>query len=267
LLALSTMIRAFPAITLASAALPSLWWLVDRRMATRRWPSLRELRDEQRPIATVLGVALLTAVALVALTSLRWSLPAWADWLVKVAQLNADSHANSIALRGLVAGWEMGHQQLVLARWPLLAIFIVLFVAGVALTCRRKSIEQAAIAGLVLVPVVFYAANYYLHIVCFLPLLAVERRPTAGDAAPASRSDAAIWLTLLGLCLAQYWTVLVTDLPLHFHLATVLLFAALAALLVILIRADVREGRLNFLARFFGASPPAREPLGGPSAS
>jgi hypothetical protein len=264
LLALSTMIRAFPAVTLVGAALPSLWWVVDRRRATRRWPRLRELHDAQRPIVTVLGVALLTAVALVALTSLRWSLAAWADWLVKVAQLNADSHANSIALRGLVAGWQVGHQQLVIARWPLLATLIVLFVAGVVLTCRRKPLEQAAIAALMLVPVVFYAANYYIHIVCFLPLLAVEQRPQPGGA-PLSGSGAAVWLTLLGLCVAQYWTVLVTDVPLHFHLATVLLFAALATILIILLRADVREGRLNFLARFFAASPAREEPLGGSS--
>jgi hypothetical protein len=267
LLALSTMIRAFPAITLLSATLPSLWWLLDRRRTTQRWPSLRELHEAQRPTATVLAVALATALGLVLLTALRWSLPAWADWLVKVAQLNADTHGNSVALRGLVAGWQTGHQQLVIARWPLLATLIALFVAGVVLTCRRKPLEQAAIAGLMLVPVVFYAANYYIHIVCFLPLLAVERRGPAQAATPLSGSDAAVWLTLLGLCVAQYWTVLVTDVPLHFHLATVLLFAALAALLVILLRADVREGRLNFLARFFGASPPGQDPLGGSAAS
>lgn len=66
---------------------------------------------------------------------------------------------------------------------------------------------------------------------------------------------------LLGLCVAQYWTVLVTDLRLHFHLATVLLFAALTAIVIVSVRADVREGRLDFLARFFGAAGPVeREP-------
>jgi hypothetical protein len=256
LLGLSSLIRAFPAVTLVSAVLPSLWWVVDRRRTQGRWPSFAELREAQRPIVAVLTSALLTALVLVTLTSLRWSLATWKDWLVKVAQLNADTHGNSVAMRGLVAGWQMGHQQLILARWPLFAALIVLFVGGVVLTCRQKSLDRAAIAGLILVPVAFYAANYYIHIVCFLPLLAVERRPAQAPAsgAPLSASDALIWLILLGLCVAQYWTVLIADLPLHFHLATVLLFAALAAILVVLIRADVREGRLNFLGRFFGAS-------------
>jgi hypothetical protein len=118
------------------------------------------------------------------------------------------------------------------------------------------------------VPVVFYAANYYLHIVCFLPLLAVERRLRADESTPPlSRADATVWLILLGLCVAQYWTVLVSDLPLHFHLATVLLFGALTAIVVVLVRADVREGRLDFLARFFaapgsqGAEPSVKSPV------
>jgi hypothetical protein len=139
---------------------------------------------------------------------------------------------------------------------------MLFFIGAVALMCRQKSLERASIAGLILIPVVFYAANYYIHIVCFLPLLAVERR-VRGEAggAPLSASDAGVWLILLGLCVAQYWTVLVTDLRLHFHLATVLLFAALTAIVIVSVRADVREGRLDFLARFFGAAGPVeREP-------
>ena len=65
-----------------------------------------------------------------------------------------------------------------------------------------------------------------------------------------SVTDGWIWLALLGLCVAQYWTVLVEDMPLHFHLATVLLFGALTAIVVALVRGDVREGRLDFLLRY-----------------
>jgi hypothetical protein len=261
-LAMSTMIRAFPILTLATVAFPALWWVSEQRQALRRWPTLAELRAAQRPVLRVLGSALITAVVLLVVTSVRWSLPAWTDWLAKVAKLSADSHGNSIALRGLVAGWQLGHQQLLAARWPLLAGGMLFFIGGVALMCRQKSLERASIAGLILIPVVFYAANYYIHIVCFLPLLAVERRVRGeGGGAPLSAADAWVWLILLGLCVAQYWTVLVTDLPLHFHLATVLLFGALTAIVIVSVRADVREGRLDFLARFFGAAGPVeREP-------
>jgi hypothetical protein len=104
-----------------------------------------------------------------------------------------------------------------------------------------------------------------------LPLLAAPRlgregapslaRDAPHDVAVPSSSNAWVWLILLGMCVAQYWTVLVTELGLHFHLATVLLFSAQAAILVVLLRADVREGRLPFVARFFAV--PAR---GEPSA-
>jgi hypothetical protein len=266
-LAMSTMIRAFPAITLVTAAFPALWWLFERRRAERRWPSLSEIRSVQRPILRVLGSALTTAVVLLVVTSWRWSLPAWSDWLAKVAKLNAESHGNSIALRGLIAGWQVGHAQLIQARWSLFVAGLLFFVGMVLLSCRQKSLERAAMSGLILIPVVFYAANYYIHMICFLPLLAVERRLSKNDlSAPLSAADAWLWLIMLGLCVAQYWTVLVTDLPLHFHLATVLLFGALTAIVVVQVRADVREGRLDFLVRFFGAAPSA-EPGSGPRAA
>lgn len=268
-LALSTLIRAFPAITLVTATFPALWWLGEQRRSLGRWPSVAEVRAAQRPIVRVLGSALITAVLLVAVTTARWSLPAWTDWLAKVSRLSADAHGNSIALRGLIAGWQVGHQQLLQARWPLLAVGMLSFIGLVLLGCRQKSLERASIAGLILVPVVFYAANYYLHIVCFLPLLAVERRLRKDESGAAlSTADAWVWLILLGLCVAQYWTVLVTDLPLHFHLATVLLFGALGAIVLVQLRADVREGRLDFLLRFFAAPGGARAPgVAGEAAS
>jgi hypothetical protein len=249
LLALSSTIRAFPALTLVSASIPALWWLTEYWRSHERRPSWAEIQEAQRPLLRLVGTALATALVLVALTTLRWSWPAWGDWFWKVEKLNADPHANSVALRGLVAGWEQGHYQLLLARWPLYASLIVFYVVGVVLALRARPLEQAAIAGLILVPVVFYAANYYIHVVCLLPLLALERRGVP-DVPRLSQTDGWIWLTLLMLCFAQYWTVLVTDMPLHFHLATVLLFAALTAIVVALVRGNVREGRLDFLVQY-----------------
>jgi hypothetical protein len=255
-LALSTLIRAFPAITIVSAAFPALWWLADLWRSQQRWPKWAEIWQEQRPLLRMLGAALITALVLVALTTLRWSWPAWGDWFWKVEKLSADPHANSVALRGLVAGWEQGHYQLLLARWPLYTALIAFFVLGVVLAMRGRPLEQAAIAGLILVPVVFYAANYYIHVVCLLPLLVAERSVAPGESR-LSVTDGWIWLTLLGLCVAQYWTVLVEDMPLHFHQSTVLLFGALTAIVVALVRGDVREGRLDFLVRFFTTKRPA----------
>ena len=272
-LALSTLIRAFPVVTLLTASFPAIWWLLEFHQREGRWPSFVELREAQRPLVRILSAAALTAVVLIAVTSLRWSLPAWFDWLAKVSKLNADSHGNSVALRNLLAGWEPGHHQLLVARWHLYAAAIAFYVGLTFLMARNKPLERAAILGILLVPVLFYAANYYIHVVCLLPLLAVEHRARAGASAaaedapaPLSTSDAWVWIILLGLCVAQYWTVLVTDLPLHFYLATVLLFAAMTSLMLIVVRADVREGRLPFVARWLGVGSARANPLPEPSA-
>lgn len=253
-LALSTLIRAFPAITIVTACFPALWWVTEQWRARQRLPKWQELREAHEPTLRLLAAALVTGLLLVAVTTLRWSWPAWADWFGKVARLSADPHANSVALRGLIAGWEPGHHTLLSARMPLYVASIAFYLAGVVLAARQRVLEQAAILGLLLVPVVFYAANYYIHVVCLLPLLARERRAPDGSSL-LSPTDGWIWLTLLGLCVAQYWTVLVDDLPLHFHQATVLLFGALTAIVVALIRGDVREGRLDFLVRYLATRP------------
>ena len=260
-LALSTTIRAFPAITLVTACFPAIWWVIDEYRKQGKLPSWADAYRQQRPLARVIVSATVTMVVLVTATSLRWSLHEWVDWLSKVSKLSADAHGNSIALRGLIAGWQTGHHQLLQQRWPMYAAGIVFYVIGVFLSCRQKQMERAAVLGLMLVPVVFYPANYYIHIVCLLPMIVVERRLRADSSeAPLSVSDAWIWLSMLGLCVAQYWTVLVTDLPLHFHLSTVLLFGALTAMLIVMLRADVREGRLDFIARWFQASVPEAAP-------
>jgi hypothetical protein len=254
-LALSSTIRAFPLITLVTASFPALWWLAEFSRSKQRLPSWAEIWEAQRPLVLVLGAALATAVLLVGVTTLQWSWPAWADWFWKVARLSADPHGNSVALRGLIAGWEPGHSQLLLARWPLYSAAIAFFVLGVLLVARQRPLEQAAMLGLLLVPVVFYAANYYIHVVCLLPLLALERHSAAAETRVLSQTDGWVWLSLLGLCVAQYYTVLVSDMPLHFHQSTVLLFVALTCIVVALVRGGVREGRLDFLVRYLEAKP------------
>ena len=53
---------------------------------------------------------------------------------------------------------------------------------------------------------------------------------------PVSKRDGWIWAILLGLCVAQYRTVLVNDLGLHFLMSGTFMLAAYAAILVLLLR-------------------------------
>lgn len=243
LFALATSVRAFPALALVCLGFPAAWWFIGHVSAHRRLPTRSQWWRDQRPAFVVLGAAALTGVLLFLASSLLLGWEAWSDWYAKVGQLSSDPHGNHISLRSLIAGWD-AEQPLVLADRLLLFVLALAFYVGlVFVACRGQGYEQAAILGLVLTPVLFYPANYYIHLVWLLPLVMVERRKLEGatdeGGAAATPFDAAhtrVGLALLALCAAQYFTVLVTDRGLHFYLASVLLFAALTFLLLTLAR-------------------------------
>src|SRR5262249_3118616 len=114
---------------------------------------------------------------------------------------------------------------------------VAVYIVGVIACAREKRLEQAALLGLCLVPVVFAPANYYIHFIFLLPILGAE----------------AVWLILLGLCAGQYFTTWLNDLTLHFYLASVLLMVALLAILVTML------GRSGWL-RAWWATPARVEP-------
>jgi hypothetical protein len=232
LLALSTMIRAFPALALVGAAIPALWTLWEDRRAHGRFPPLAELRKE--PIARVALGAAGAAVVLFLFSVAVLPAGAWPEWLRKVAQLSSDAHTNHISLRTLLAGAGADQADLMRARAPLFVAGAALIIALVALAARGKRIDQAAMLGLIFVPTFLYPANYYIHIIFLLPLVA---------------ADAVVWIALLGLCAAQYFTVPIADKAEHFYFATVLLFVAFFVMLGALV------ARQPFVARFLRSSP------------
>jgi hypothetical protein len=239
LLGLSAMIRVFPALALVGATIPALLRLGEEVTRTRKLPRLKELFTRERPTLLVIigGAAAIAGAFLFSIAVLPPG--AWPECLTKVSQLSADPHPASIALRSLIAGADGNQGSVLRARMPLFIAAATLYVLLVALAARRRRIDQAAVLGMILVPVLLYPANYYIHFVFLLPLLATERRPTEADPAPVSRIDAGIWLTLTGMCAVQYFTTLVPDLGLHFYLETVVLFAMLSLLLGILVFEDV----------------------------
>jgi hypothetical protein len=203
--------------------------VIERSWQRRQRPRLRELwQSERATIQIALGA--LTCLFATWLFSLWVASPsAWLDWFAKVRQLESEPHPAVISLRNLIAGWReqqhfLQHRQLVY--WGAVALF-----AGASAACARgKRPEQAAVLALMLLPVLFYPANYYMHVVCLFPLLAAvpEREPTL--------TDAGLWSIWLALCAAQYFTVLVTDLTLHFYLSSALLLAATFGVLTLVLR-------------------------------
>jgi hypothetical protein len=228
-LGLSTMIRAFPALALVGAAIPMLWAEVDAWRAQRRKPTWAEFVSRHRSVLLVLLGA--TAAMLVAFvfSIVILSPSAWPEWYSKVAQGDAEPHPAAIGLKSLVAGWQANQPVVLRARLPLYIALFLGYAGAVVLACRKATPAQAALLGLILVPVVFYPANYYLHYIFLLPLLGAGG-PAAGGEGLSTRG-AAIYLTLLGLCAAQYFTVPLPDWGTHFYLASVLLFTAFALVL------------------------------------
>lgn len=240
LLTLAAGVRAFPALALMGAMLPALWRTAESVYSERKLPTFNQIRETQAATLKVALAASITAVALFATTSLLLGFESWSDWSVKVVQLSADPHANHISLRGLVAGWEDDQAAVIRDRLPIYVGSIVGFIALVCIAGRRLRPEQSAILALVLTPVLFYPANYYLHLIWLLPLSVSETRG-APSIRPFDQTGVHVIGTLLLLCAAQYFTVLETERGLHFYFSTVLLFGAIVSILVAHVREPISE--------------------------
>ncbi len=253
-LAMATMIRAFPALALMATAVPLVFWIWDYWREHKALPKVSELFARHRPVVQIaIGAAACVAVAFV-LSSLLLSFGAWSAWLHKVAILDRDPHINDISLRALVAGSEANQHRVLQARLPLFVVSVALCVGAVAFAARRRSLDHAAVLGMILTAVVFNPANYYIHFVCLLPILATERlvgggaARSAGTPEPLSPEDAGDgtepiapgeavgWIVSFLMCVALYWTVLTPDKDLHFQSATAIFFGAMAILLYKTIR-------------------------------
>lgn len=228
---LSTMIRAFPALALIGVGIQGFWMFFERLRAERRLPTWREFAEQNRVVLRVALGAILAAALTFAFS--LWVLPAhaWPEWYGKVLRLENDPHPASVSLRSLFGGWESVQPRILRERAPVYGAALLGFVTAVVWACRGKRPEQAAILGIMLLPVLLSPANYYIHVVFLFPLLVIESRSPDPAERRLRPADAGIWLTLLGLCAVQYFTVLVTDLPTHFYLASALLITALAVIL------------------------------------
>ncbi|WP_437821447.1 hypothetical protein [Sorangium sp. So ce1078] len=275
LLAYAALIRAFPALALVTMVLPALWWIGHEWKKERRLPSVRRILEHERgTIRAVLG-AFVCIVALVLLSFVVLDPAAWASWGRKVSLLNREALVNQVSLRVLVGydahhtiaaldriagalGWEPSDQLMQRVAALLTGVVAALFMVAVVVAARGKRIEQAALLGLFLVPIVFNPMNYYVHMVFLFALLAVERPSAAnGEIPPVRALDAWIWCCLLGMCVAQYKTVLEPRVDTHFYGATVVLFAGMVAILGSLVLDQYRRGRQSAML----PRGPARAPL------
>ncbi len=118
LLGVSTMIRAFPALTLVGVGLAAAWREVLAYRQVQRLPTRGELLERQRDTLRVAAGAI--GAALVAFVLARLVLPdaSWIDWYKKVALGDAEPHPATLGLRVLLGGSEFNQASVLRARMP-----------------------------------------------------------------------------------------------------------------------------------------------------
>src|SRR5690606_25999288 len=101
-----------------------------------------------------------------------------------------------------------------------------------------------------------------IHFVFLLPLLVVE--PMKLRERFARETSGRVWMLVLGLCAAQYFTVRETALELHFYNASVLLMVATLGIVISLLPRD-RAGLV--LVPILDPAPDPEAPAAQPAAS
>ncbi len=208
----SAWIRAFPALTFVTLSFPVLW--VGGKLLLQRQP--RDAWRAALPLVRVLLGVVVASVVLVGLSIAVFGADSWAEWLRKVQTLDRDNHVNNISFRT--------YMNVDKSAW---AVACVSSLGALLLVLRRASLARAAAWGVALVPIVFNPANYYLHSMFLLVVLAAEH------AGKTTLRGLGVWVTLLAMCVASYFTNLSTDIGLHFKLETFVCFTALGALFLL----------------------------------
>lgn len=256
LLAMASLIRAFPAFTLITLAFPALAWLYAFHEDQKRWPKWSEIREVQGPTLQVAKAAAITIASAVVIAAIVLGPSCWPQWWHKVNLLERDAHTNheslrmflsfdpTLVLQALTGPEPPVNWGLVNRNWqihqPIFILLVGLTLIAVFAAARKRKLHQAATLGLILVPVILSPANYYCHVFFLLCLLALEReRGSSGKLRlhPVPKRDAWIWVTLLGLCVAQYRTVepFVRDLGLHFLMSATFMLLSYAIIVALLL--------------------------------
>lgn len=258
-LMLSGLIRAFPFFALVGAAIPTMWWLYEHVRANKKLPSIALIKEKQGHILKVALAALITGVVLFLASSAMFGFRSWPEWLHKVSMLQRDPHVNHVSLRALIGGPDGIHTRVMAARQSVYIAAIATFALMVFFSARKKHISQAATLGTLMIPIAFHPANYYIHFIFVLPLLAIQLRTKKGEEAaawPIKPADAMFWVVLLLLCAAEYGAAIEKDLGLHFYYSSAMIILAVTTILVMEL---VREYNLG--AQLLPAGLPL--PVGG----
>jgi hypothetical protein len=216
LLAGGAMIRAFPAMSVFFLAAPLLVWIWQTATREGHLPNVRRVLGESRPLLMALaGAAACVTVLLVLSTATFGFAHSWADWAHKIYLHSVTPNVNHVGLRTLfqfspsktlnaLAGtgedWSLEQLRTLSARRPLYILAMTAFTALALIGSRKRDLRQAALIGMMMIPIYFYPSNYYLHYVFVLPMLFDYSEE------PKQRE---LWglvsFTILAISVSEYW--------------------------------------------------------------
>ena len=214
LLAAGAMIRAFPAFAVLFLPVPALVWVAERLRTDRRLPSLKEIVEEHRPLLRATAGALACVAVLTVSSGAFFGFKhSWGTWMHKIGMHSVKPNVNHVGLRTVIAydskktlgalattggDWSIEQMRTYRKRMPLFIACAIAYTALAVAACRRRRLEQAALFGLMLIPIWLYPSNYYLHYVFVLPLLVDPRTED-------KRLWALLCAVLLGMSFAEYF--------------------------------------------------------------
>ncbi|HXI59595.1 MAG TPA: hypothetical protein VNO55_26185 [Polyangia bacterium] len=246
LVAYAGLIRAFPALAAFLLCAPGIWWVIERVRADRKFPGWAAVREGLRPTGLAIAGGLGTMVVLVALSSAVFGFSdSWGAWAQKIRIHAEKPNTNHVGLRNVLAfdpdrigqrvidnrqveswaTWQREQLERFDARKPIFYLGVLAFTGLAFAACRRRRLDQAALMGLMLIPVFFYPANYYCHFVWLLPLLGTR------DKQPYDWLFTYVSVALLAMTVLQYPTLFTGWSDVVYTWQSVILLAGFAAIL------------------------------------
>jgi hypothetical protein len=216
LLAGGAMIRAFPAISVFYLIAPLLAWAYDITRRTKRPLQLSAVLSEAKPMLRVVaGAAGCVAVLFLLSTAVFGFSHSWGDWSHKITLHSVNPNVNHVGLRTLIqfdpsktiralsqtgGDWAVEQSRTFLARRPLYILAIVAFTLLSLAAARGRDLRQAALIGMMMIPIYFYPSNYYLHYVFVLPMMMdYSEEPSA------RQGWGLVCFVILVVCVSEYW--------------------------------------------------------------
>ncbi|CAK0750389.1 putative Discoidin domain-containing protein [Gammaproteobacteria bacterium] len=234
MIALSAMIRAFPIFALIGVGIILLSWIFEYFIENKKLPEIHLIYKNNIAIFNVFFGATIIIGILFFLSSLIVGFSSWSIWWEKVHLLQDEPHANHFGVKSLIAGWDINQAEILKSRIIYYYSLVIALIALITIAIQKKNIEIAAILGLLITWILYYPQNYYIHFIIFLPLLIDTSKSQAIE--EMSIEKLLIWLSLLLLCVLQYYAVPIKDLGQHFFLSNIYLFGTVVSILLVMIK-------------------------------